>query len=804
MAIIEKVTLVDDYSSKAGKIAKSTSAMASAMDSIKGRASSVGSAMKSAFGRSYTVDIKDTGSKYLEGRIEGLKKSLGELNRPYEVRVTSKMGVLDKFKSNLSAIKSQAGNLKSSLESSFKNPIESTLGSFKKFKMDLSAFRAAKSEARQIGKEITAFTGKKHKVHIDMENPIKTAFKSGLDKAIGGLKGGGSKIGGFFSKLNPFKGSGGNASASGDGGGGPGLLGSIVGGNLISGAISKGLGALSGVASSTLGSGFNRLQNIEAAQARLRGFGFKQDEIKGITKSATNAVTGTQYSMGDAMTASSGAIAAGIKPGELEGYLKEVGNAAAATGSDFNDVASIMNKVKTTGHLQADEMRQLSDRGLPVLAKLAENAGISVDKMSERISKGSVSFDEFRAAVKSASGNASEEVAKTWGGATDNFKSALSKLGAGILGGNDDENGNQGGIFGMMTPALLKVNEILNGLVPTFKNVGDAVKDFGVNGFKKLKAGFEKVSKFFAPVIEQFKKSFGQVTGKLAEVWGPLKDKFTSVFENLTKAFAPLKDALSSLFGKMVEGEGNKLTAFIDLVATGLGYFADAINAASPYIQSAVEWISANVIPVIADIVSWVSGTLMPTLYNVAETVMGAVMPVIMAIIDFIGGTLMPVLEDVGTLISGAVTSAFNVVKDAVQWAADKFNALVEAVGGAIKAFVDIPGKITGAIGKKLGGIGDWIKSKVGMNATGTEYFTGGFTQVNERGAEMMRLPTGTKIYPAQKTKDIISREVQNKGPVDKASSNNSIVININGANMTNKDVGVAISNELRRLGVVV
>lgn len=695
--------------------------------------------------------------------------------------------------------------------SNFKSKFDGLKSKAIKFRADVSALKNARKEAKSLSKQLTAFTGKKHKVRVDFEkssNLMKFfggGFKEKLSAIGGGFKNVFSSIGSKFSSFgSSFRRN--QSSDSGGGFGGASIMKSIIGGNLITSAITKGLNALSNVAKSTIGAGFNRLTSIESDKARLRGFGYDNKKVNQVTKAATAAVTGTQYSMGDAMTASSGAIAAGIKPGELEGYLKEVGNAAAATGSDFNEVASIMNKVKTTGHLQADEMRQLSDRGLPVLAKLAENAGVSVDEMSKRISKGSVSFDEFRGAVKKASGTAADEVAKTWGGAKDNFKSALSKLGAGLLGGNDKEDGEQGGLFGMMTPGLLKVNKLLNDLVPIFKDAGDKIKDFVTTGFENLKGAFSKVSEFLSPVFEKMKGAFDQVSSKIAEVWGPLKEKFTTVFDKLSEAFAPLKDSLGQLFGTIFEGEGNKLSSFIDLVAQGLTTFADILIAASPYIQSAVEWIAANVIPVISDIISWVTGTLIPTVNDAMSTIIQTVMPIIEAIVDFIGGVVLPILQALGDLIMGAVTTAFNIIKDVVQWTADKFNELIGAIGSAVSAFFDIPRKI----GEALGGIGEKIAGLFGGgkkgHATGTEYFQGGLTRVNERGEEMIQLARGDKIYPAGKTDRIIRNEVKNNSSsnVDRSVDSSSIVINVNGANMTNKDVGRVISDELKRLGVVV
>lgn len=802
MAIIEKVTLVDDYSAKAKKIEASTSAMASAMDSIRGNASKMGQALKSAFSRSYEVEIKETGSKYLESRVEGLKRSLDGLNKPYEVTITAKESRLDKVKANLSSIKDSA--------KSIKKPFKNAFASAKKFKMDVSSFRAAQREARQIGREISAFTGKKHKVHIDMENPIKSAFKGGFSKMFGGLKSGFSKVGGFFSKMNPFKGFGGGSAGSGGGGESPGLIKSIVGGNLITGAISKGIGAVSNVVNSTFGAGMSRLENIQSAKARLRGQTnadgsrkFDDAAIKNISKSAMEAVTGTAYGFGDAMTTASSAIAAGVKQENLGGYLKDIANISAATGSDYNDIGAIMNKIQTTGKLQGDELMQLSDRGLPMLAKIAEMKGVDQNTAREMISKGQISAEDAIAAASSAAGNSAAEMNKTWGAAKMNFQSALSKIGAGLLGGSGAE---EGGIFEAMTPALLKVNDVLNDLVPTFQSVGDTVKDFASNGFETLKKGFSKVSDFFQPAIDKFKEGFTKVSDKFGEIIGPLKEKLMTAFDGLKEAFSPLKDAISNLFGDSVEGGMDIFTTMIDLAGQGLSMLADAIIAATPVIQSVIEWVSANIIPVISELVAWVSGTLIPAISEVVSTVMGVLIPIFQTVVDFIGTYVVPAFEGIADIIMSFAMPMFEAIAGVVETAVGKFNDLIGAVGEAVGALVSIPGKIAGMVGDAVGGAVKGVKSflGIGKHATGTSYFAGGLTRINERGEEMIQLARGDKIYPAGKTDKIIKNEIKNTKSVDRSVSSPSITINVNGANMTNKDVANAISAEFKRLGVLV
>lgn len=753
MAIREKITLVDDYSAKASKIAKSTSAMADAMNRSRSVAGAMASALKSAFNRNYTVKIKEIGSSKVRKEVYDLQKNLNNISKgAYNVNVTAKGSRMEKLKSNLTDIKGAVSGLKNK-----------TL----KFAANVGSLVLAKKKAMDIGRELTKLTGKRHRVSIELE-------KSG-GGIFSGLK---DKMKGAFSKLNPmnwFKGKGGGGGMAGGEMEGFSVK-KLILGNLLTKGIEGAIGGAKALISTSLGAGMERLSNIQSAKARLKGFGYDKEQVNQITTSATNAVTGTQYSMGDAMTASAGAIAAGIKPGELEGYLKDVGNAAAATGADFNDVASIMNKVKTTGHLQADEMRQLSDRGLPVLSKLAEQAGISTEEMSKKISQGEVTFEQFRKAVSGASGSAAKEMANTKEGAFMNFKSALSKLGAGLLGGND---GDEGGVFSLITPALLKANDVLNSLVPKFKDAGDAIKNFVVDGFNKAKDGFSKISELLRPGIEKVKEGFTKIATKVGEVIEPLKEKFTSAFDTLKEAFAPLKDAFSSLFETNIDSNFDILGGVIDIVAGALGGLADIIVTLKPVWELIAGILNEVVIPAFNILAGW------------------------------IGDTLVPKIEELAGLVGGWVKEAFEFVAGAVDAAKSAFDDICGAVSSAVQAIRDIPNAVGRLAGNAWNGIKQsasnfWNSLTGKKNATGTEYFTGGFTRINERGEEMIQLARGDKIYPADKTNRIIKNEVQNTRTVDRSVAKPTINITVNVANMTNKDVARVISNEIRRLGVLV
>lgn len=64
------------------------------------------------------------------------------------------------------------------------------------------------------------------------------------------------------------------------------------------------------------------------------------------------------------------------------------------------------------------------------------------------------------------------------------------------------------------------------------------------------------------------------------------------------------------------------------------------------------------------------------------------------------------------------------------------------------------------------------VDDSVPMDAVGDMHFSGGLAQINEHGGELIDLPQGSRIYPAGKTAQIISREVQNSN-----ASGNSVMV---------------------------
>ena len=104
-------------------------------------------------------------------------------------------------------------------------------------------------------------------------------------------------------------------------------------------------------------------------------------------------------------------------------------------------------------------------------------------------------------------------------------------------------------------------------------------------------------------------------------------------------------------------------------------------------------------------------------------------------------------------------TEVFTGIKDSIVGA---FDAAKEKVSGFFSWLDDkissIP--VIGNIYEGGKGAISWVAGKLAGNALGTNYWRGGLTRVNERGGEIINLPSGTQIIPH----DVSTRMVQGGG----------------------------------------
>lgn len=285
-----------------------------------------------------------------------------------------------------------------------------------------------------------------------------------------------------------------------------------LGQKLMDGFKTMGKGALLGVGAkagtmvmdgvhTAMSKGFDRLQSIEQAEKMLEGLGHSASTVDTIMDNAMTSVKGTAFGFGEAASMAATFVGAGVKEGDdLTRVLKLVGDTAAITGSDFQEMGSIWTKVASNQKLSTEEMNQLMDRGLGLLPALQEKYGVTAEEARKMVTEGKISFEDFAGAMEGMVGGAAQGMGETFSGSLSNMNAALGRFGAKLL-----------------EPVFANAPAV-------FSAIGAAVDELG----KKLEPVITQISEWLAPKMQYLAET---VVPMLADAFLGVIDKLISMGE---------------------------------------------------------------------------------------------------------------------------------------------------------------------------------------------------------------------------------------------------------------------------------
>lgn len=209
--------------------------------------------------------------------------------------------------------------------------------------------------------------------------------------------------------------------------------------------------------------GERRAEALQKAQFQFRGLGLDVQETMRVAK---EAVLGTAFSLDQAATAAGQLGASGITAGAgLAEALRGIAGLAAQSGSSFDQVAQVFEKVAGNGRLMGVELLQLSSYGINAAAVLAKAMGTTESNIRDMVTKGEVSFQQFSDAMGAAFGDNAKKANELFSGALANMNAALARLGAEFEG---PKLLNLRDIFNAMSPLIDKVHASLLPLINAF------------------------------------------------------------------------------------------------------------------------------------------------------------------------------------------------------------------------------------------------------------------------------------------------------------------------------------------------
>ena len=323
----------------------------------------------------------------------------------------------------------------------------------------------------------------------------------------------------------------------------------------------------------------------------------------------------------------------------------------------------------------------------------------------------------------------------------------------------------------------------------------ERMKEFGIKGVDNMDDLVQIMNKRFAGGMEKLagttKGIWSTVTGvtknSLAKIIGIMDDgsvRQGSALDKVKQKISQLADTMTRWQNDgTIEKVAQKAAAAIDKLSNAFQWAKDNANWLIPVMSGLVGALVAfNVLTKV--IALWKAYQTVATAVKAAQTALNLTM------------TMNPIgllIVGIGLLIAAGVALAvhWEEVKAAAQGLYDKlagfFLGIEEKARGALNWIESKAGSFFSWIGGKIDWLGEkirnvpvlgsvvnagsWVWDKLSQPgvltktgyATGTSYFRGGITRINEGGrGELVQLPSGTKVFPHTKTKQMMGNRVYN------------------------------------------
>lgn len=335
--------------------------------------------------------------------------------------------------------------------------------------------------------------------------------------------------------------------------------------------------------------------------------------------------------------------------------------------------------------------------------------------------------------------------------------------------------GNQAQNFTDKTQAMFEASGAADA---AFKTQTASVKEMAAKFKNAGSVMLESLGEKALPYIQDALQGVIDRLPELTESFGTIIEKAGPVFEKLignvsgflTKA-KPVLMQIATMF------ETSFLQA-LPAINTLKDNFLTILPAAEPAIMALASVVS-SAIPPISSIFAGVSSVVadvMPVISQIVSDV-GAKVSAIFSSMGSSTGVLQQLFETAGPAISSVLSTVWQVAGPILDLAIQGIGLLSDAFGwafpyiqGVIESVWEVIGPVFTKIGEGIGKITDAVKKIRGVDdggsagssggsipahATGTSYFSGGWTTVGEHGPELMNLPGGAKILSNQESRTV-------------------------------------------------
>lgn len=265
---------------------------------------------------------------------------------------------------------------------------------------------------------------------------------------------------------------------------------------------------------------------------------------------------------------------------------------------------------------------------------------------------------------------------------------------------------------------------------------------------------------------------WNQIKTALLGAWTQIQPAVTT----LMASFARLREVISNAINTVLLALQPAFNAISQLINTVISLGGSVSGMLMPILQSLAVFLGSVFISGLVVVANVITNSIIMAI-NVATAVITGFLGVLNGVITFLTGVftgnwgmawqgIVQVFESIFSTITGVVEGVLSGVKASVNSIIDSINSVKFTV----------PDFVPGIGGKSFDGL------NIPKFAGGTDNFAGGPAIINERGGEIVDLPSGTRVIPHDKS--IQTAYAQGRKDNRNGGNNFNFNVNIYGANM--------------------
>lgn len=466
---------------------------------------------------------------------------------------------------------------------------------------------------------------------------------------------------------------------------------------------------------------FNRIDTMEQFERVMGVMVDNTDAVAGSMDRLQDIVEGTSMRTDVMAQGIQNFVTRGMEIDKATDTVEAWGNAVAFYGDgsneQFDNVSNALQNMVAKGTVGMDQLNRLYEAGIPATEIYADATGKSVEEVSQALSDGEISAEDFVNTVSDAMmegtenfpeiSSAMKDMGMSWGSVMDNMGAYVEMGVTDIITAIDDmlENNGLPDMRSMLDNFGQAFGDTLSSIAEAVPGIADKIMVF-VDKIREWKGVLDEVMNYFQPFREAFMNAFSS----LVESFGPIWESLKGLFESLE----PILMSIGIIVGTVLVGAFGIFSGMLSGVISAIGPFIAALINAVDFVVEFVLLIVALLtldFPEALEIWNQMTETAIQFFTNLWDGVVNFFSSFIETIVGFFEGLYNILVGN--SIIPDMVEAIVQWFQDMFQWVIDIVKSIVDGVVNFFESLYDGVKSIFGAVKDFISDVWNSIKSTV-------------------------------------------------------------------------------------------